>query len=145
MTPSPELSPLLKRLRLSGILDSLDRRNREAIENKLPYTVRFTMVKIVPICESASTRSYGAERPEFAARIAVSSIAADRVERGCVVWRLPRSERCKEGVQGRRSAQRVVPHHPPRRILIRVGVWRKRNGRWQLNDRGSENRRLPFK
>ena len=26
MTPSPELSPLLKRLRLSGILDSLDRR-----------------------------------------------------------------------------------------------------------------------
>lgn len=38
MTPSPELSPLLKRLRLSGILDSLDRRNREAIENKLPYT-----------------------------------------------------------------------------------------------------------
>ncbi len=37
-TPSPELSPLLKRLRLSGILDSLEKRNREAIENKLPYT-----------------------------------------------------------------------------------------------------------
>lgn len=36
--PSPELSPLLKRLRLSGILDSLDKRNREAIEHKMPYT-----------------------------------------------------------------------------------------------------------
>ena len=36
--PMPELSPLLKRLRLSGILDSLDKRNREAIENKMPYT-----------------------------------------------------------------------------------------------------------
>ncbi len=35
--PSPELAPLLKRLRLSGILDSLERRNREAIESKMPY------------------------------------------------------------------------------------------------------------
>ena len=38
MNPSPELSPLLKQLRLSGILDSLDQRNREAVENKMPYT-----------------------------------------------------------------------------------------------------------
>ncbi len=38
MNPSPELSPLLKQLRLSGILDSLEQRNREAIENKFPYT-----------------------------------------------------------------------------------------------------------
>jgi DNA replication protein DnaC len=36
--PSPELAPLLKRLRLSGILDSLERRNREAVEAKMPYT-----------------------------------------------------------------------------------------------------------
>ncbi len=35
--PMPELSPLLKRLRLSGILDSLDKRNREAIESKMSY------------------------------------------------------------------------------------------------------------
>ena len=35
--PSPELAPLLKRLRLSGILDSLERRNREAVEAKMPY------------------------------------------------------------------------------------------------------------
>ena len=32
MNPVPELVPLLKQLRLSGILDSLDARNRQAIE-----------------------------------------------------------------------------------------------------------------
>ena len=38
MTPIPELVPHLKQLRLSGILDSLDARNRQAIEAKLAYT-----------------------------------------------------------------------------------------------------------
>lgn len=38
MNPIPELAPLLKQLRLSGILDSLAARNREAIEHKLSYT-----------------------------------------------------------------------------------------------------------
>src|ERR1035437_2525409 len=37
MNPIPELSPLLKQLRLSGILDSLEARNREAIDRKLSY------------------------------------------------------------------------------------------------------------
>jgi DNA replication protein DnaC len=36
--PLPELAPLLKQLRLSGILDSLDTRNRQAIDQKLAYT-----------------------------------------------------------------------------------------------------------
>lgn len=36
-TPLPELTPMLKQLRLSGITDSLDRRNREAIEHKMTY------------------------------------------------------------------------------------------------------------
>ena len=36
--PVPELAPLLKQLRLSGILDSLDSRNRQAIDQKLAYT-----------------------------------------------------------------------------------------------------------
>ena len=35
--PLPELAPILKQLRLSGLLDSLDTRNREAIESKLTY------------------------------------------------------------------------------------------------------------
>jgi DNA replication protein DnaC len=38
MNPAPELAPQLKQLRLSGILDSLEARNRQAIEAKLAYT-----------------------------------------------------------------------------------------------------------
>ena len=38
MNPLPELAPHLKQLRLSGILDSLEARNRQAIEAKMPYT-----------------------------------------------------------------------------------------------------------
>lgn len=38
MNPMPELAPLLKQLRLSGILDSLEVRNRQAIEQKLAYS-----------------------------------------------------------------------------------------------------------
>ena len=38
MNPAPELGPQLKQLRLSGILDSLEARNREAIHSKLAYT-----------------------------------------------------------------------------------------------------------
>lgn len=38
MNPMPELSPLLKQLRLSGILDSLEARNRQAVEERMSYT-----------------------------------------------------------------------------------------------------------
>lgn len=38
MNPSPELNAILKQLRLSGILDSLEQRNREAIDGHLAYT-----------------------------------------------------------------------------------------------------------
>ena len=38
MNPIPDLGPLLKQLRLSGILDSLEARNREAIDTQLAYT-----------------------------------------------------------------------------------------------------------
>ena len=38
MNTMPQLAPLLKQLRLSGILDSLEVRNRQAIEEKLAYT-----------------------------------------------------------------------------------------------------------
>lgn len=38
MNPMPELATLLKQLRLSGMLDSLAQRNRQAIEQKLAYT-----------------------------------------------------------------------------------------------------------
>jgi len=38
MNPMPDLAPMLKQLRLSGILDSLEARNRQAIEGKLAYS-----------------------------------------------------------------------------------------------------------
>ena len=38
MNPIPELGSMLKQLRLSGILDSIEARNREAIDLKIPYT-----------------------------------------------------------------------------------------------------------
>jgi len=38
MNPMPELAPMLKQLRLSGILDSLDSRNKQAIDKKMAYT-----------------------------------------------------------------------------------------------------------
>ena len=37
MNPMPELIPMLKQLRLSGILDSLETRNRQAVSEKLSY------------------------------------------------------------------------------------------------------------
>ena len=38
MNPMPELTPMLKQLRLSGMLDSLETRNRQAIDEKMAYT-----------------------------------------------------------------------------------------------------------
>lgn len=38
MNPMPELIPMLKELRLSGVLDSLEARNRQAVEEKFSYT-----------------------------------------------------------------------------------------------------------
>ena len=37
MNPMPELIPMLKQLRLSGILDSIETRNKQAIEGKMSY------------------------------------------------------------------------------------------------------------
>ncbi len=37
MNPMPDLTPMLKQLRLSGIMDSIEKRNRQAIENKMSY------------------------------------------------------------------------------------------------------------
>lgn len=37
MNPMPDLIPMLKQLRLSGILDSIESRNRQAIDEKLSY------------------------------------------------------------------------------------------------------------
>jgi DNA replication protein DnaC len=38
MQPRPDITPLLKKLRLSGMLDSLEIRNKQAISEKMAYT-----------------------------------------------------------------------------------------------------------
>ncbi len=62
MIPIPELAPMLKQLRLSGILDSLEARNREAIDLKLAYT------DFLALLIQDSIRAY-ANRPEKPVRI----------------------------------------------------------------------------
>ena len=44
LNPIPELAPQLKLLRLSGILDSLEARNRQAIDGQLAYTEFLAML-----------------------------------------------------------------------------------------------------
>jgi len=44
MKPKPELTPMLKQLRLSGILASLDARNRQAIDKKMAYMDFLAMI-----------------------------------------------------------------------------------------------------
>lgn len=44
MNPSPELIPMLKQLRLSGILDSIEHRNRQALEEKFSYMDFLAMI-----------------------------------------------------------------------------------------------------
>ncbi len=44
MNQSPELNTTLKQLRLSGVLDSLEQRNRQAIDGKLAYTEFLAML-----------------------------------------------------------------------------------------------------
>ncbi len=59
--PIPELTPMLKQLRLSGILDSLAVRNREAVENQLSYSEFLALV----IQDEVARR----EQKKFASRV----------------------------------------------------------------------------
>ena len=61
MNPMPELSSLLKQLRLSGILETLPARNREAIEKKLAYSEFLALL----IQDEVARR----EQKKFAARV----------------------------------------------------------------------------
>jgi len=44
MNPCPDLIPMLKRLRLSGILDSIEQRNRQALEGKFSFMDFLAMI-----------------------------------------------------------------------------------------------------
>ena len=44
MHPMPQLIPMLKELRLSGVMDSLEARNKQAIDEKMAYTDFLAMI-----------------------------------------------------------------------------------------------------
>jgi DNA replication protein DnaC len=69
-TALPELTPVLKQLRLSGLLDSLETRNREAIKNKLTYPEFLALV----IEDEASRR----EQKKYGLRLRRAGFRGDK-------------------------------------------------------------------
>lgn len=72
--PMPELAPMLKQLRLSGMLDSLAARNRDAIEGKLAYTEFLALV----IQDEVARR----EQKKFATRVRRAGFRGEKTLEG---------------------------------------------------------------
>lgn len=85
MNPVPELVPLLKQLRLSGILDSLEARNRQAIEGKLAYTEFLSLL----IHDEVARR----EQKKFTLRLRRASFRATKTLEQFDFDRLPKLNR----------------------------------------------------
>ena len=85
MNPVPELAPNLKQLRLSGILDSLEVRNREAIEAKLAYTEFLSLL----IHDEVARR----EQKKFSLRMRRAAFRAGKSLEGFDFARLPNLNR----------------------------------------------------
>lgn len=81
MNPIPELIPHLKQLRLSGILDSLEARNRQAIEAKLAYTEFLALL----IQDEVARR----EQKKFASRLRRAAFRGNKSLDGFDFERLP--------------------------------------------------------
>jgi len=81
MNPLPELIPLLKQLRLSGILDSLEARNRQAIDGQLAYTEFLALL----IHDEVARR----EQKKFSSRLRRASFRAAKTLEGFDFDRLP--------------------------------------------------------
>ena len=85
MNPVPELSPHLKQLRLSGILDSLETRNRQAIDAKLAYTEFLALL----IGDEVARR----EQKKFALRLRRAAFRSTKTLEGFDFERLPQLNR----------------------------------------------------
>lgn len=81
MNPIPELTPVLKQLRLSGILDSLDARNRQAIDGKLAYTEFLALL----VQDELARR----EQKKFSTRLRRASFRTTKTLEGFDFDRLP--------------------------------------------------------
>jgi DNA replication protein DnaC len=85
MNPIPEITPHLKQLRLSGILDSLEARNRQAIEAKLAYTEFLALL----IQDEVARR----EQKKFSARLRRAAFRATKTLDQFDFERLPQLNR----------------------------------------------------
>ena len=85
MNPATELAPQLKQLRLSGILDSLDARNRQAIDAKLAYTEFLALL----IQDEIARR----EQKKFGTRLRRAAFRATKTLEGYEFDRLPSTNR----------------------------------------------------
>ena len=70
MNPMPQLEPLLKQLRLSGILDSLEVRNRQAIDSRLAYTDFLSLL----VQDEVARR----DQRQFAQRLRKAQVVGDK-------------------------------------------------------------------
>jgi DNA replication protein DnaC len=70
MNPIPQLEPMLKQLRLSGIVDSLDARNQQAIQSKLAYTDFLALL----IQDEVARR----DQRQFAQRLRKAQVCGDK-------------------------------------------------------------------
>ena len=121
MNPATELAPQLKQLRLSGILDSLDARNRQAIDAKLAYTEFLALL----IQDEIARR----EQKKFGTRLRRAAFRATKTLEGFEFDRLPSTNRAlvHESLDDARSAwldyRRALELAPeweaPRRQLTR--------------------------
>jgi DNA replication protein DnaC len=101
MNPVPEIVPHLKQLRLSGILDSLDARNRQALDAKLAYTEFLALL----IEDEVARR----EQKKFALRLRRASFRASKTLEQFDFERLPQLNRAlvHELATGRYLGERV--------------------------------------
>jgi len=101
MNPVPELVPYLKQLRLSGILDSLEARNRQALDSKLAYTEFLALL----IEDEVARR----EQKKFALRLRRASFRASKTLEQFDFERLPQLNRAlvHELATGRYLNERV--------------------------------------
>jgi DNA replication protein DnaC len=101
MNPVPELVPYLKQLRLSGILDSLDARNRQALDAKLAYTEFLALL----IQDEVARR----EQKKFALRLRRAAFRASKTLDQFDFERLPQLNRTvvHELATGRYLSDRV--------------------------------------
>lgn len=111
MNPVPELVPLLKQLRLSGILDSLDARNRQAIEGKLAYTEFLSLL----IQDEVARR----EQKKFTLRMRRASFRANKTLEHFDFDRLPKLNRA---LVHDLATGRYITERAPVLIVGEVGV-----------------------